>query len=83
MLDVCKGHGTWFDHDELGQILAFISKGGLDKARQKDVQRLKEAQREHQAKRHVEPISSQTPRDSDNASGTIVSLVLEVLISLV
>ena len=30
IVDVCKGHGTWFDRDELSQIIQFIRGGGLE-----------------------------------------------------
>jgi Zn-finger nucleic acid-binding protein len=40
IVDVCKGHGTWFDRDELRAILEFIRKGGLDVARDKEQQHL-------------------------------------------
>jgi Zn-finger nucleic acid-binding protein len=33
VVDVCKGHGTWFDHDELQQIIEFVQSGGLGAAR--------------------------------------------------
>jgi Zn-finger nucleic acid-binding protein len=29
VVDVCKGHGTWFDRDELQQIIEFVQSGGL------------------------------------------------------
>ena len=52
VVDVCKRHGTWFDRDELRQIVEFIAGGGLDAARDKDRtqleierQRLKERER--------------------------------------
>lgn len=35
VVDVCKGHGTWFDCDELRQIVEFIRGGGMDVSRQK------------------------------------------------
>jgi len=38
IVDVCKGHGTWFDRDELSGIIQFIRGGGLDIARQKEKQ---------------------------------------------
>lgn len=40
VLDVCKPHGVWFDADELRAIVAFISGGGLDVARGKQIQEL-------------------------------------------
>jgi Zn-finger nucleic acid-binding protein len=36
IVDVCKGHGTWFDRDELSGIVQFIRGGGLEIARQKE-----------------------------------------------
>jgi Zn-finger nucleic acid-binding protein len=36
IVDVCKGHGTWFDRDELSSIVQFIRAGGLDVSRQKE-----------------------------------------------
>ena len=45
VLDVCKEHGLWFDLDELRRVLAFISAGGLDRARELEIEELKEAKR--------------------------------------
>ena len=36
IVDVCRGHGTWFDRDELRAIIEFVRAGGLDLARQKE-----------------------------------------------
>jgi len=36
IIDVCKGHGTWFDRDELSGIVQFIRAGGLEASRQKE-----------------------------------------------
>ncbi len=33
ILDVCRGHGVWFESKELAQVLEFIATGGLDRAR--------------------------------------------------
>jgi len=35
IVDVCKGHGTWFDKDELRQIVEFIRGGGMEETREK------------------------------------------------
>jgi Zn-finger nucleic acid-binding protein len=48
IVDVCKGHGTWFDLDELGHIIEFIREGGLEVARNKEKAELQaERQRLH------------------------------------
>jgi Zn-finger nucleic acid-binding protein len=36
IVDVCRGHGTWFDQDELREIVEFIRGGGLEVLRQKE-----------------------------------------------
>ncbi len=36
IVDVCKGHGTWFDRDELRAIVEFIRAGGLELSREKE-----------------------------------------------
>ncbi len=39
VIDWCRGHGYWFDRNELEAVLAFIRDGGLESARQKQVER--------------------------------------------
>jgi Zn-finger nucleic acid-binding protein len=34
VVDVCKGHGVWFEANELQAALAFIDSGGFERARQ-------------------------------------------------
>lgn len=36
VIDSCKTHGTWFDSDELGRILAWVHAGGLDRAQARE-----------------------------------------------
>lgn len=45
VLDVCRAHGLWFDKDELRRVLAFIADGGLERARARELEELKEARR--------------------------------------
>lgn len=42
IIDLCKQHGVWFDAEELPKIIAFIRKGGLDKARQREKLEIRE-----------------------------------------
>jgi len=46
VVDVCKGHGTFLDAGELHQIVTFIQGGGLERARQRQIEDLKEAEAE-------------------------------------
>ncbi|MCU1264665.1 MAG: hypothetical protein JWM21_983 [Acidobacteria bacterium] len=46
IVDICRGHGTWFDRDELSRIVEFIHGGGLEAARDKEKAQLEEARRQ-------------------------------------
>jgi Zn-finger nucleic acid-binding protein len=46
VVDVCKGHGTWFDRDELRRIVEFIRAGGLDSARAREIDELEARRRQ-------------------------------------
>ena len=48
IVDICKGHGTWFDREELSRIVEFIRAGGLEAARAKEKAQLEEARRQLQ-----------------------------------
>ena len=45
VVDVCKGHGTWFDRDELQRIIEFVRAGGLSVSRAREVEQLAEERR--------------------------------------
>ena len=74
VVDVCKGHGTWFDADELRRVVEFIRAGGMDRAREKERVMLEEERRRLQnaqagstgsasfAGLHVDPYSTSAPR---------------------
>ncbi|MBL8897658.1 MAG: zinc ribbon domain-containing protein [Planctomycetes bacterium] len=38
IIDWCKGHGFWFDAAELERILRFVERGGLDRARERNLE---------------------------------------------
>lgn len=45
IFDVCRHHGVWLDHTELEKILGFVRNGGLDRARERQIERLKDQER--------------------------------------
>lgn len=55
ILDTCKAHGVWFDKDELRRVLEFIQKGGLDKARERQIQELEDKKRQVIAAQPIAP----------------------------
>jgi Zn-finger nucleic acid-binding protein len=48
VVDVCKAHGVWFDGGELGEVVGFVMRGGLDESRRRE---LEEARQELQRRR--------------------------------
>lgn len=46
IVDICKGHGTWFDRDELSAIVQFIRGGGLEVSRQKEKNEIESQRRQ-------------------------------------
>jgi Zn-finger nucleic acid-binding protein len=46
IVDVCKGHGTFLDAGELHAIVRFIQGGGLDRARQRQIEDLRDQEQQ-------------------------------------
>jgi Zn-finger nucleic acid-binding protein len=44
VIDICSGHGIFLDAGELHEIVTFIQNGGLDRARERQIEDLKEAE---------------------------------------
>lgn len=44
VVDVCRGHGTFLDAGELHAVVTFVRGGGLERARQRQLQELKDQQ---------------------------------------
>ncbi len=40
VIDICTQHGIWFDRDELRRVIEFIRAGGMDKSREKELEKL-------------------------------------------
>jgi Zn-finger nucleic acid-binding protein len=49
IVDICKGHGTWFDRDELNRIVEFIRAGGLEASRTREKAQLEDARHQLEA----------------------------------
>jgi Zn-finger nucleic acid-binding protein len=46
IVDVCRAHGTWFDPNELPQIMEFVMKGGLEQAEHRRLEHERERLRQ-------------------------------------
>lgn len=51
IVDWCRGHGWWFDADELERILAFVAQGGLERQRDREKEDLERERRRTEALR--------------------------------
>jgi Zn-finger nucleic acid-binding protein len=58
VVDVCRDHGVWFDSGELAQVLAFIERGGLERAREREAAEVKEAARQARSEQVLAQASS-------------------------
>jgi len=75
IVDVCKGHGTWFDRDELSRIVEFIRGGGLEASRDREKAKLQEERRQLEAERLRTPshLNMLGVQESDNRISGIAS----------
>jgi Zn-finger nucleic acid-binding protein len=48
IVDICKGHGIWFDRDELSRIVEFVRGGGLETSRAREKAEIETARRQLQ-----------------------------------
>lgn len=53
VVDVCAEHGVWFDAGELAAVLAFVARGGLTRAREREQAELERAARALRSERAV------------------------------
>jgi Zn-finger nucleic acid-binding protein len=86
IVDVCRGHGTFLDVGELHAILQFIQSGGLDRARNREIEELREERRQTEAARAREaqsqrPLSS-ARWDAGDAAAWSVPELLDFLANL-
>jgi Zn-finger nucleic acid-binding protein len=41
LIDTCRGHGTWFDADELPRVVDFVMNGGIEAATEANLRQKK------------------------------------------
>jgi Zn-finger nucleic acid-binding protein len=81
VVDVCKGHGTLLDAGELHQIVSFIQNGGLDRARQRQIEDLKDAEAQlraaqnEQASHHLATGDMSVSWSSTTFQGSLLDLI--------
>ena len=74
IVDVCRGHGTWFDAGELPKVVAFAMAGGLERAAAAEAEnRLDQARRLDSERRSAQMLA--TPSDPLARSEYLASLL--------
>jgi len=68
VIDVCRGHGAFLDRGALRAIVTFIQAGGLDRARQREIETLRDEQQ------RLRELQAKAIRQSDDAPNRVVGL---------
>lgn len=82
IVDVCKGHGTWFDREELRRIVEFIQGGGLEVSRAREKREIEEERRRLRQEQLTANLQNRTRADFDYSEQThqgVVSAARELL----
>jgi len=76
VVDICRAHGTWFDRNELQQIVLFVRAGGLDRARGRQKEELAAEARRLEAAR-----SASSGSGTFEARGSVHGGLLDLSVS--
>jgi Zn-finger nucleic acid-binding protein len=86
IVDICRRHGTWFDKDELRRVVEFIRAGGLEKARTRELEEIKNERRRLEAVRSpgtLDPGLMAGSRESTfsdfSVAGSAIDLLFDIL----
>ncbi len=84
IVNVCKQHGTWFDKDELRRTVEFIRAGGLEKARARELEEIKDERRKLEASNRLgtllDPGMTAGSRGSNfSVSASAIDLLFDIL----
>jgi len=79
IVDVCRGHGTFLDRGELHNVVRFIQGGGLDRARERQIEDLKEQEQRLRQAQMARPSTPATEFDFDSWTRTDLQSLLDQL----
>lgn len=79
IIDTCKGHGVWFDAGEIEKIMDFIARGGLQKAKTEELERLKDEEKLQKIKNMQLSGQANSNYWGHNLDGTDAEMTLDVI----
>jgi Zn-finger nucleic acid-binding protein len=83
IIDVCRAHGAFFDVGELPRIIAFVMNGGLEQAKKKELERMKQdAQREQQNAQFAQMMSSRSSSHAVSSDHSRGGALVDLLFAL-
>jgi Zn-finger nucleic acid-binding protein len=69
VVDVCRSHGVWFDAGELTQVIQFVGRGGLERAREREAEERNEQVRTLRAAEVAAVASAKWRPDTETGGG--------------
>lgn len=86
IVDVCKGHGTFFDAGELPRVIDFVMRGGLELAARRELERARERRQNEMANARYlagrSAVSTFEQRQIRHTSHDPENLLIDVLLGL-
>ncbi len=83
VVDTCRAHGVWFDAGELGEVVGFVMRGGLDEARKRELeearQELRRRNEELDRAGQMRSFGAAFPSAPQGAGVSLLDLVFHVL----
>ena len=79
IIDSCRGHGIWFDPGEIDKITDFIARGGLQKAKSEELERLKAEEKMQKIKNMQVTGHANSDYWGHNMDGTDARMTLDLI----
>lgn len=83
IVDTCKQHGVWFDGGELHAVVQFVTRGGLERARERELQELKDAKRQAAVQQkdlsaELGRLEGESKANRIGQGGTVIGWIIDV-----
>ena len=83
IVDVCAGHGTWFDANELHRIVQFIRDGGLTTAREFEKQEIERVRRMATLRQPTQTVISGSGPAVPDWGGSLIATLFHIALKVI